>query len=345
MLSSCSSVTNVLCGTCKIAQALARVKTPRPPAANSAAVKAAAGAGAAARTSVAAAGAALGPGSHPWPPVTDDASLRDLWSRYNAELVSLGAGFDRLLEGVTGTLNTDERKARSQALGTLLDEYRKAWKVMLSRLTGAKGMTAYAGCRGKMIAHANGVRARDRLVVRLVSAVRRGQAVGIKRADAAQRAQGAKNRRLAAAVRTCLKSAGEPAPGGRRPEEIPVRLDLSSICPKKVVRTGVPLVLVDGPQADYTFACHYALPTNRASVPVTVKIIWWTPTSGAGSAVGNCAQGTDRLSGTLIREWASGTYYLDVQGAGGFDDRDAILKRTLDDAVARMFALPCDYNG
>ncbi len=329
----------------EIVQALQRVRTPKPPAASTAQVKAAARAGAAAAASAAAAGAALGPGPHPWPPVTDDAGLRNLWSQYAQQLLAVDAGFTRLLKGVTGNLTAAERKARARAMEVMLREYRADWKAMLSRLTGAKGLTAYAGCRSKMIAHANGVRARDRLVVRLISAVRRGNAAGIRRAHATQAAQGAKNRRLAANVRACLKAAGTPGSGATDPTTIPIRLDLSSLCPDKVVRQGVRLVLVDGPQADYRFNCHYAVPTNKALVPVTVSILWWTPSSGHVAAVGNCAQGTDRLSGNQIREWNSGTFFLDVQAAGGFDDRDGVLVKAGKDAVARKFALPCNYKG
>ncbi len=329
----------------EIVQALQRVRAPKPPAANAAQVNAAARAGSAASASGAAVAAALGPASHPWPPVTDDAGLRNLWSQYAQQLLAVDAGFTRLLQGVTGNLTPADRKARARAMEVMLREYRADWKAMLSRLTGAKGLTAYAGCRSKMIAHATGVRARDRLVVRLISAVRRGNAAQIRRAHTTQAAQGAKNRRLAANVRACLKAAGTPGSGATDPTTIPIRLDLSSLCPDKVVRQGVRLVLVDGPQADYRFNCHYAVPTNKALVPVTVSIIWWTPSSGHVAAVGNCAQGTDRLSGSQLREWSSGTFFLDVQAAGGFDERDAVLEKVGGDAVARKFALPCNYKG
>ncbi len=331
----------------RIAQALARVRTPQPAAASGAKEQAVARAGEAAQASAAAVGAAVGPGRHPWPQVTDDAGLRDLWAQLGAENAAVVAGFDRLVKGLTGPLSVAERNTRADAMALLLGGYRDTWKVMLTRLKGAKGLTVYAGCRSRMIDHANGLRVRDGLIVRLIRAVRKGDAAGVQRALAAQRAQGAKDRQLAAKVRACLKAAGPPsaAPPGSGPGDIPVRLDLSSLCPGSVERLGVRLVKVDGPQADYRFNCHYALPTNKAVVPVTVSIIWWTPTSGRTAAVGNCAQGVDRISGSQIREWASGTFYLDVQGAGGFDDRDEILKKILEDAEKRNFALRCSYKG
>ena len=255
------------------------------------------------------------------------------------------AGFDRISKGLTGTLSAAERRARADAMAALLGEYRAAWRQMLSRLKTAKGSSAYASCRDEMIDHASGLRARDRLIANLVAAVRKGDAAAVKRAFAAQRARGAANRRLAAAVRACLKAAGPPAaaPSTRSPEQIPARLDLSSLCPKSVVRQGVTLVLVSGAQVDYAYRCSYALPTNHAVVPVEVSIDWWTPTSGRTALRGNCAEGVDRYSPGGV--WFSGSQFLNVGSLAGFDDRKAILEKVLAAAEAKDFALPCDYAG
>ena len=235
----------------KIAQALQRVKSPYLPAVvNEAREQAVARADKAARASAAAVAAAIGPGRHPWPPVTDDAGLRDLWTRLGAENAAVVAGFDRLVRGLTGGMSAAERKMRAEGMAVLLDQYRATWKVMLSRLNGAKGLTSYAGCRSGMIDHAKGLRARDRLIVRLIGAVRNGDAAAIRRALAAQRAQGAKNRQLAAKVRACLKAAGPPtkAPGTTPPPTFGAVSE--KLCPARVTVAGRTLPLL--PAGDKT---------------------------------------------------------------------------------------------
>jgi hypothetical protein len=141
---------------------------------------------------------ALGTGRNPWPAVTNDVGLANLWAQLATADSAVIAGFERISKGLTGKLSPTERRARADAMAVLLGEYRATWRQMLSSLGAAKGLGAYASCRDEMIDHANGLRTRDGLIANLIGAVRRGDPGAVKRAFAAQRTRGAANRRLAA---------------------------------------------------------------------------------------------------------------------------------------------------